>query len=85
MREDVGVSSDVFVRLLDEGVDVWRPVHAEHLHGDVYRIALQDYERDTQTWEFEPGANVVCEAIQGSTGSIFAATRLAEETRSSDQ
>jgi len=28
----------IYVALLDEGVDVWRPVDAEHVAGDLYRL-----------------------------------------------
>ncbi len=68
---------EVFVSLMDEGVDVWRPVQAEHVHGSVYRIADQHYDRETETWQFEPGDEVVCEMRESSDGQIFAATRKA--------
>lgn len=65
---------EIFVSLLNEGVDVWRPVQAEHLHDNVYRIADQPYDRETETWQFEPGDVVVCELIASSDGRILAAT-----------
>jgi hypothetical protein len=65
----------VFMALLDEGVDVWRPVFAEWLHDDVYRITEQPYDREIETWQFEPGASVVCEPIASSDGLMLAATR----------
>lgn len=66
---------EAFVRLLDEGVDVWRRVRAEHLHGDVYRIVEQPYDRETESWQFDPGDEVVCELIDVGDGRILAATR----------
>jgi hypothetical protein len=33
--------TEIYMALLDEGVDVWRPVLAERLHDDVYRIVDQ--------------------------------------------
>jgi hypothetical protein len=70
------VSEDqIFVRLLDEGVDVWRPVQAEYLGGDAYRILEQRYDRDVETWEFEPGERVMCEWVDSSDGRILAAQR----------
>jgi hypothetical protein len=64
----------IFVKLLDEDVDVWRPVDAEHVDGDLYRIADQDYDRETETWKFEPGELVVSQMIRSSGGQILAAT-----------
>jgi len=65
---------EIFVRLLDEVVDVWRPVLAEHLRGDVYRIVDQPYDREVEAWQFEPGTVVVCQLIDWSDGRILAAT-----------
>ena len=61
----------------DEGVEVRRPVRAERLEGDVYRIADQPYERDEESWEFEPGDAVHCEPMPSSEGAILAAPRRA--------
>jgi hypothetical protein len=68
--------SQIFVSLMDEGVDVWRPVQAEQLHDNVYRIAEQPYDRDLETWQFEPGYEVICEVIDASEGPILAAVRV---------
>ena len=68
--------SELFVRLLDEGVDVWRPVRAEQLHDGVYRIVEQPYDRDIERWQFVPGDEVVCEMIDSNEGPILAAVRL---------
>ena len=54
----MNVLARIFVQLLDEGVDVWRPVEAEPL-ADGFRIVggCPDDER----WEFQPGDVVRCE------------------------
>lgn len=65
----------LFVRLLGEAIDVWRPVAAEHLGGARYRIAEQDYDRETETWEFEPGEEVVSELVDAHDGIIRVAVR----------
>jgi hypothetical protein len=70
-------TEEIFVSLLDEGVDVWRPVRAVHLHGNVYRIADQSYDNEVETWQFVPGDEVFCEMIDSNDGRIFAATRKA--------
>lgn len=68
--------TEIFVSLLDEGVDVRRPVQAEHIHDNVYRIVDQPYDRGIETWQFEPGDEVVCEPTESSDGRILAATRI---------
>ncbi len=68
---------EIFVSLLDEPVDVWRPVQAEHLQGKVYRIVEQPYDREVETWRFGPGDVVLCEVIESSGGEILAATSRA--------
>lgn len=65
----------IFVALLDEGVDVWRPVQAEHLHDDIYRVVGQPYDREHESWQFGPGDIVRCEHVASSEGVILAATR----------
>jgi hypothetical protein len=69
--------TEIFVSLLDEAVDVWRPVQAEHIRGKVYRIVDQPYDREIETWQFEPGDEVVCELTDASDGQILAAMRRA--------
>ena len=68
-------SVEIYVKLLDEGVDVWRPVRAEHLQDDIYSIIDQPYDRETESWEFEPGDEVMCEVIDLYEGRTLAATR----------
>jgi hypothetical protein len=72
------MTTEIFVRLLDEGVDVWRPVRAEPVHGNIFRIANQPYDGTTENWQFQPGDEVVAEPTDSSNGEILAAIRLAE-------
>ena len=65
------------VKLIDEVIDVWRPVEAEHITGETYRIAIQPYDPETESWEFILGDQVVCELISTKNGGLFAATRRA--------
>ena len=67
----------IHVALLDEGVDVWRPVNAVHAEGDVYVIVEQPYDREIESWQFEPGDRVVCKIISSSEGPILAAVARA--------
>ncbi|MBX3329141.1 MAG: hypothetical protein KF722_01975 [Nitrospira sp.] len=65
----------IYVGLLNEAVQVWRPVLAQHLHTNVYHIISQPYDREIDSWQFEPGDDVVCEMIDTSDGRILAAIR----------
>lgn len=71
-------SEEIYVALIDEGVDVWKPVRAEHVQGNVYRILDQAYDREIETWQFEPGEVVECEWTILNEGRVLAATRKAD-------
>jgi non-homologous end joining protein Ku len=63
----------IYVALLDEGVDVWRPVKARRLSPDRYLILEQEYDRDMETWAYEPGTVVECRAeLRNGQERIFA-------------
>jgi hypothetical protein len=70
-------STEIYVALLGEGIEVWRPVVAEQVDRDVYRIVEQPYDRETERWEFEPGSEVVCAMRTLDDGPILAAVRPA--------
>ena len=68
----------IYVPLLDEGVNVWRPAQAERLADGTYRILPNpDYDGTAEKWQFPPGSRVVCEPKQLSGGRVLAAVRLA--------
>jgi hypothetical protein len=69
--------AEIYVALLDEGVNVWRPVQAERLRDSMYRILDQHYDRSIETWQFGPGDVVLCEMVESSDGLILAATKKA--------
>ena len=67
----------VFVRLLDEGTDVWRPVKARRLGETTYQIADEPAPED-EAWAFQPGDIVVVEHRQDAaseTGPLIAVAR----------
>ena len=45
--------AQIFVALLEEGVDCWRPVAAEDLGSGLYRIVGS--VPDGEIWEYQPG------------------------------
>ena len=52
----------IYVRLLDEGVQVARPAYGELIKDDIFRLLpTENYDPDDETWEFLPGTVVRCE------------------------
>jgi len=52
----------IYVRLLDEGVNVYRPVQAVAITSLVYEIKADDsYDPEDEHWEFPPGSKVIVE------------------------
>ena len=49
----------VYVALMEEDVDVWRPVDAKPVGPDRYRLVAS--QPDDETWEFKTGQIVKCE------------------------
>ena len=70
-------AQQVYVALLNEAVECWRPVEAQHVEADEY--VLSGSVPAGELWEFQPGATVRCrEKIfqDGGTGLIaFARVR----------
>jgi hypothetical protein len=48
----------IYMPLLDEGIDCWRPIEAEALEGEVYRV--NGPVPDEEEWAFPPGSLVRC-------------------------
>jgi len=71
--------AEIYVALLGEGVEVWKPVRAKRVSNNTYRILRQPYDRTTETWQFEPGDVVLCEMVESSDGRILAATEKAAQ------
>jgi hypothetical protein len=71
------MTTEIHVALMDEGVDVWRPVPAHQIDAQTYAILRpDDYDPDAEMWEFPPGSVVICEPRQIHDGTILAAVRL---------
>lgn len=68
---------EIYVRLLDEAVDVFRPVRAESLSENRYRILDQPYDRGLEHWQFEPGDEVNCQRMTLDGESVIVAADLA--------
>ncbi len=68
--------SSIYVMLVNEGIDVWRPVDADKIDDNVFRIREQPYDRDDEKWEFEPGAVVECRPSTKGGKEVLVAYRL---------
>ena len=66
----------MFVRLLDEGVDVWRPAQAHRASASTYRLADTPAPAD-EVWCFPPGQTVVAELRDHGAGPILVAVARA--------
>jgi hypothetical protein len=55
-------SQTIYMALLDEGVDVWRPVQVERLESGRYLVLGP--VPDDEKWEFPPGSIVCLEMKQ---------------------
>ena len=58
----------IYVALLDEGVEVWRPVEAVQEGEDQYRILSGNDDPETERWEFHQGELVRCRMKTFSDG-----------------
>lgn len=73
-------STTIYVRLLDEGVDVWRPVLATDLGGGRFRLPDWDYDPDLEVWEFLPGTVVeASESVLGEEQVLVAVRQAASD------
>ncbi len=70
----------IYVRLLDEGTDVWRPVVARRVEGNCYQILLSQVIPNDEQWEFGPGTIVLCRlrTLSGGTRLVAESANRAE-------
>jgi hypothetical protein len=68
MREQAEVK--IYVALLDEGTDVWRPVQAISVGRNVYRIISENQNPELECWQFQTGDMVRCKVKKFSGRSI---------------
>jgi hypothetical protein len=60
----------IFIALLDEGTDVWRPVEAIRVGNGVYEIPADISIPADEHWPFSPGQVVACEARKFADGTF---------------
>ena len=69
----------IYIYLLDEGVDVWRPVDAIHIKENIYQINPESEIPETEIWEFLPGDMVRCEEKPLHRGNCLVAIETVKE------
>jgi hypothetical protein len=62
-------AEEIYVRLLDEGVEVWRPVQAVRSGDGDFAIVGPAPQPEGETWEFPLGALVMCRHRRFDDGS----------------
>lgn len=67
---------EIYVELLDEGVETWRPVAAVDEGDGIFRLTSDQPE--DEAWAFPPGARVRCEVRELSGGAATVAVAFAE-------
>ena len=66
----------IYIPLLDEGLNVYRPTEAERLPDGSYLVRpTPDYDPEDEAWQFVPGSRVTCEVKQLSGGAVPVAVR----------
>jgi len=69
-RQITNTDTVVYVRLLEEGTDVWRPVRATALPDGTFELTEPEgYDPQAELWEFPPHARVKCVAKNFADGA----------------
>jgi len=71
-------SETIYVALLDEGTDAWRPVQALRRGEGAFLIVSKNDDPETESWEFSSGSLVRCEMRQLSGGERLVAVERVE-------
>ena len=63
----------IYVALVNEGVDAWRPVMAVRRADDLFEIISRNDDPEDEQWQFSSGSLVRCEPRQLSGGTRLVA------------
>ena len=74
----MATAREIFVALIGEGTDVWRPVEAEPVDSHGFCITGQNPDPDGEVWEFTQGELVRCEhrTFSGGSPGLVASQKL---------
>ena len=66
----------IYVQLLEEGTDVFRPVPAIRIEKNIFKLMGVDmYNPEDETWEFSPGTYVQVEERRLNDENVFVAIK----------
>lgn len=66
----------IYIYLLNEGTDCWRPVDAERVNKDCFKITTVNSDREDENWQFQAGAIVRCKERVLSGEKVLVAVEL---------
>ena len=72
----------IYIYLLNEGTDCWRPVDAERVNSDSFKIISVNPDPEDEDWQFQTGSIVRCEERELSVGRVLVAVEQVNEDRS---
>lgn len=74
MASDIKKTVPIYIQLLDEGTDVWRPTQALDVGNGSFRVLpTPDYDPEDEIWEFLPGSLVRLGKKRISVGEVLIA------------
>jgi hypothetical protein len=65
----------LYIALLDEDVEVWKPMQGSRISGSKYLIIGDETDPDFESLQFKPGDTVICEERLLSGGQALVAVR----------
>ena len=68
----------IYVYLMDEGTDVWRPVDALPLGNNLFRILSHNTSEGHENWQFQTDAVIRAEYKDLSGGKVLVAVEAVE-------
>ena len=73
---DTSSRIEIYVRLLEEGTEVFRPTEALTLENGLFRVlATTDYDPENEKWEFPPESIVRCTTRQDRESTFLVAVK----------
>ncbi len=60
MVKGMSESETVYIKVLNERTEVWRPVECINQDDFIFLIPNDTKVPDTETWQFQPGARIQC-------------------------
>ena len=71
----------IYISLLDEGSPCWRPVDAEFVRDDHYKIKSVNSAPEDEHWQFATGTVVRCEEMSLSEGKALVAVEEVDKVK----